>query len=121
MRWIAEALGRILEHKDPLHSLGLKPRPAHAPGDPQAAIDVAWWIACAKKLGHDAREAAGLAAEAFAKDLKSIQRYQAKAGEWTQGMNPDASAWARYFKARGKPLPEWNKKARLPVPTKKLR
>jgi hypothetical protein len=105
LHWLAEALQRILRHKDPLHSLGLLPRPKHRPADPQPSIDVVWWVRCAERLGYESVEAKALASEAFFKDPKTIGRYLESARECADSMNSDLTHWVRYFESRNRPLP----------------
>lgn len=105
LRWLAEALGRVVEHKDldPLHSLGLLPRPRKRPPDPQLGEDVAFWIECAGRRGYSESEAKDLAATVYAKDPRSIDRYLQRAVGWTPASDESAE---RYFMHKGKPLPE---------------
>lgn len=110
LRWLAEALARILDHKDPLHSLGLMPRANKRPPDPQQAIDAAWWVRCAEANGYSHREAVTLAAETYGRDIKTIERYIAQAGEWAEHLTIEPTASRRYFEARRRPLPNRDKK-----------
>ena len=103
--WLSEVLARIVEHKDPLHSLGLLPRPNRRPSHSQPAIDVVWWLRSAELRGHSPQEANGLAADCFSKDLKTIQGYRRLAGAWAESMNPDPEHWTQYFERRSRPLP----------------
>ena len=107
LHWLAEALGRIVEHKDKdaLRSLGLMPRPKHRPADGQRAIDVAWWIQAAQDRGHALSAAKDLAANAFSKDLKRIEGMRKEGRPWVEGWTKDEAARERYFLARCVPLP----------------
>lgn len=107
LRWLAEVLRRIVEHKDkdPLQSLGLLPRPRHRPADPQRAIDVAWWIQAARDRGHSLKAAKDLAASAFAKELKRIEGLRREGLPWVEAWTKDDTQRERYFLARDVPLP----------------
>ncbi len=112
LRWLAEALGRIVEHKDKdaLRSLGLLPRPKHRPADGQRAIDVAWWIQAARDRGHLLKDAKELAAAAFAKDIKRIEGMRRDGRPWVEGWTDDDTLRERYFLTRGVPLPAVKRK-----------
>lgn len=112
LRWLAEALERMVEHKDPLQCFGLLPRANNRPADSELATEVTYWITCARKLGHD--DAKALAAECFHKDVKTIERYLRETGEWAASMNPDLEHWKRRFLNHGRPLPTH-------APTKQVR
>lgn len=103
--WLSEVLARIVAHKDPLHSLGLLPRPNRRPSDSQRPIDVVFWLRNAELRGHSPQEANGLAAECFSKDLKTIQGYRRQAGAFAESMTSDPEHWTEYFELRSKPLP----------------
>ena len=105
LRWLAEAVQRVVDYKDPLHAFGLLPRPNRRPANAQPAIDVAWWLACAGQLGYSNPEANALAAECFCKDLKTVQGHRRRAGGWTTEMNPDLQHWKQYFDHHCRPLP----------------
>ncbi|MBS0346595.1 MAG: hypothetical protein JSR69_09045 [Proteobacteria bacterium] len=103
--WLADALSEILDHKDPLHALGLLPRPNNRPPDPSRGMDVAMWLACAERLGISRPEAKRQAAEAFHMDESNVGKLirQAGAVEW---MNPDTNVLIEYFELQGRPLPK---------------
>ena len=108
LAWLADVLDRATEHRNPkelMAELGLLPRPRKRPPDPQRAIDVAWWLRSAERLGYTAKEAVELAAECFHKDVKTIERYRAQAVEDADGMTADAENWERYFIAAKPPRP----------------
>ena len=102
--WLAEALSEILDHKDPLHALGLMRRPNKRPPDPSKGMDVAMWVACAERLGLSHPDAKRKAAEVFHMDESNVGKLIRKTGalEW---MNPDTNALIEYFALLGKPLP----------------
>ena len=104
--WLAEALSRILEHKDPLHSLGLMARPSSRPVDTQTAFDSTIWVRCAEALGYSRAEAIARAAETFAKDIKTVERYRKVRAERATEEIAELAVWQRYFSKVGrKPLP----------------
>jgi hypothetical protein len=108
LQWLADVLDSATEHRNPkelMSQLGLLPRPAYRPADPQRAIDVAWWIRSAQRLGYTSAEAVELAAACFSVDAKTVQRYRARANDWADGMSADAETWARYFLASSPPRP----------------
>lgn len=107
MRWLADVLEDVAEYRDPkrvLELLGLMPRPKKRPADPHRAVDVALWLRSAQQRGYSASEAVHLAADCFCKDVKTIERYRKAAGDWAEGMNPEAS-WERYFMGAKPPRP----------------
>ncbi|WP_374671684.1 hypothetical protein [Acidovorax temperans] len=102
--WLAESLSEILDHKDPLHALGLLPRPNKRPADPRKGMDVAMWVACAERIGLSHPEAKRQAAEAFHMDESNVGKLIRQYGglKW---MNPDTDVLIEYFKLQGRPLP----------------
>jgi hypothetical protein len=103
LEWLADVLSAVLDHGKPLDALGLMPRPASRPANPRIAIDVALWLKATEDRGYDAADAVALAAERFAKDPKSIERYRTAAADWVAARDPSAD-WAAFFGGRW-PLP----------------
>lgn len=99
--WLADALGEILKYADPLHTLGVMPRPRSRPADPQRGWDVACWVSAAERRGYSRTEAIKLAAETFASDDSNIRKLLKKGPEW---MAP-ADDWEDYFALRNRTLP----------------
>ncbi len=103
LEWLADVLSAVLDHAKPLDAFGLMPRPKSRPAKPRLAIDVALWLEATKDRGYEEADAVALAAERFAKDPKSIERYREAAAGWVAGRNPTAD-WAAFFGERW-PLP----------------
>lgn len=108
LAWLADVLDSATEHRNPkelMSELGLLPRPRKRPPDPQRAIDVAWWLRSAERLGYSAKEAVELASECFHRDVKTIDRYRKQAGSWADGMTANAETWRSYFLSAKPPRP----------------
>lgn len=101
--WLADALHKIQEYEDPLDTLGLLPRPAKRPADPQRGWDLACWIAVAETRGYSRSEAVALAADVFFTDISNVRRLAKQRPEWM--MNPEDDAWEDYFMLRERRLP----------------
>jgi hypothetical protein len=94
--WFAGCLSKILENEDPHLSLGLLKRPKGKPRDKHTASDVVWWVKLTEARGYSKSEAKSLAADVFAKEVKTIEAYLRTAGDWADNMNMDAD-WEEYF------------------------
>lgn len=103
LEWLADVLINVLDHAEPLDALGLMPRPNSRPPNPAIAINVALWLKATEERGYDEGDAVALAAERFAKDTKTIERYRKAAAGWVAERNPTAD-WAAFFGERW-PLP----------------
>jgi hypothetical protein len=103
LEWLADSLSNVLDGAKPMYELGLRPRPANRPGNPQLAIDVGFWLAATQDRGYSAAQAVALAAEVFSKEPQTITRYRRAAAEWVAARSPSAN-WEDKFAGRW-PLP----------------
>lgn len=99
--WIAEVFSTILDHEDPLETLGLKPRPKHRPPDPQHGWHVACRVKAAQERGYSRAEAVNAASDLFHLDESAVRRMVKKDPEWT---NSKAN-WEAHFLQALRPLP----------------
>lgn len=120
LNWLSEAFDRLLRHEAANKVFPLPKRARHRPIDDSTSIQVAWWVHLAHTTrGYSLVKAKELAAEKFAKDAKSIDRYVKAQAHWVSGKNQVAD-WEDFFIAERKPLPApKDKKSRVPVPTKR--
>jgi hypothetical protein len=103
LEWLANSLNNVLDGAKPMDELGLMPRPANRPGNPQLAINVGYWLAATQDRGYSEPEAVVLAAEMFSKEPQTITGYRRTAAEWVAIRNPEAD-WEDFFAGRW-PLP----------------
>ena len=103
LEWLADSLNNVLDGAKPMDELGLMPRPANRPGNPQLAINVGYWLAATQDRGYSAAQAVVLAAEMFSKEPQTIAGYRRDAAEWVAIRNPEAD-WEDFFAGRW-PLP----------------
>lgn len=105
LQWLADVLGDMVDYKDKdaLTTLGLMPRPAKRPVDPQNGWDICCWIAVSELRGHAPNWAIAAAADLFHKDVSTVRKLLKKnMPEW---MNPTDEVWEEYFQIRRRPLP----------------
>ena len=102
--WLADAINAVLGDEKPLDAFALSPRPSHRPADAKNTIDVTLWVAETQARGYTRQEAIARAAELFAKDPKTVERYLKRAGDWGKGRNADAD-WDAFFLGMKPPRP----------------
>jgi hypothetical protein len=107
LRWLAESLGRILNHKykrDAREVFSLPPRREGRPGDAQQAMDIACWVKFAVDRGYSEAQAHNLAAGMFHRDVKQIRRQHKRFHWYAEDINPKFD-WKGYFLFKKRPLP----------------